>query len=177
MRTNVEKSIKSTNTLEEQHKYRVRRQLVIDAITNADYQQGTTRGNIKGNSGAGDKVMELNIPCAQTKWRMEKYLTLQDVQQRTYSQTIQDDRHMKFDLNAEKMGLDVHVGYNVCLQTHKVQLITTSIPSVPDTMNQLYISGNAIWDQYCAIHIRENDTTNSGESEREMRDANIELCG
>ncbi|KAA6387501.1 MAG: hypothetical protein EZS28_016972 [Streblomastix strix] len=123
MRTNVEMSIKSTDTLEEQYKYRVRRQLVIDATTNADYLQGTTRGNLKGNSGTGDKVMEPNIPRAQTEWRMEKYLTF-----------------------------------------------------VPDTRNQLYISGDAIWDQYCAIHIRENDTTNSGESEREMRDANIELC-
>ncbi|KAA6397665.1 MAG: hypothetical protein EZS28_006808 [Streblomastix strix] len=104
MLTNVEKPIKSTNTLDKQYKNRVRRQLVIDSTADADCQQGTTGGNLKGNSGFGDKVMEHNIPRALTEWRMEKDLRLQDAKQGANYETLQDDRHMRYDLNAEKRG-------------------------------------------------------------------------
>ncbi|KAA6358546.1 MAG: hypothetical protein EZS28_045928 [Streblomastix strix] len=133
--------------------------------------------DLKSNRGTGDKVMEPNIPRAQTEWRMEEDIRLQNAKQGAYSQTFQDDRHMRYDLNAEKRGLDVHVGYNVCLQPHQNQPTTATISGVSDTGNQLHISWDAIWDKYCAIHICENETTNNREGEKEMLNTNTELCG
>ncbi|KAA6381421.1 MAG: hypothetical protein EZS28_023053 [Streblomastix strix] len=106
---------------------------------------------------------------------MEEDFRLQNVKQRVDSQTLQDDRHLRYYLNAEKRALDMHILYSVCLQLHKGLLTIATLSNIPKTRNQLYLSGDAIQDQYCAIYICENDTINSGESEREMLNANIEL--
>ncbi|KAA6373247.1 MAG: hypothetical protein EZS28_031226 [Streblomastix strix] len=98
-----------------------------------------------------------------------------NTKQRANYQTLQDDRHPGYNLNAEERGLDVHVRQNIGFQPLKGKLTATTISGIPDTRNQLYMSGDATWDQYCAIYIRENDTTKSEESEKEMRNANIEL--
>ncbi|KAA6362167.1 MAG: hypothetical protein EZS28_042306, partial [Streblomastix strix] len=79
--------------------------------------------------------------------------------------------------HAEERRLDVNVGYNICLQPHKGQPTTAAISSLSNIRSQLHTSGNAIWDQYCTIRIRKTDTTNSSESEKEVRDVKIELCG
>ncbi|KAA6370009.1 MAG: hypothetical protein EZS28_034466 [Streblomastix strix] len=105
--------------------------------------------------------MEHNLPCAQTEWRMEENSRLQNVKQGANCETLQDDRHMRYNLNAEERGLDVHTGYNICFQPHQSQSTTATISSVPDTENQLHISWETIWDKYCAIHICENSTTNN----------------
>ncbi|KAA6375802.1 MAG: hypothetical protein EZS28_028673 [Streblomastix strix] len=173
----MEKPIKPTNAVNEQHDDGIRGKLAINPTADANRQQGANGGNLKSNRGARDEAMEPNIFCAQTDWRMEEDIRLQNAKQGAYSQTFQDDRHMRYNFNAEKRRLDVHVGYNISLQPHKGQLITTTIPSIPNIRSQLYISWDAIWDKYCAIHIRENDTTNNREVEREMLNTNIELCG
>ncbi|KAA6354216.1 MAG: hypothetical protein EZS28_050257, partial [Streblomastix strix] len=84
---------------------------------------------------------------------------------------------MRYDLNAEKMGLDVHVGYNIGFQPHQSQPTTATISGFPKTRNQLHISGDAVWDKYCAIYICENYTTNNREGEREISNTNTELYG
>ncbi|KAA6388318.1 MAG: hypothetical protein EZS28_016154 [Streblomastix strix] len=149
----------------------------MDPTADADCQHGAKGGNFKDNTGAEDKAVEPSIPHAQTEWRMEKNLRLTNIEYRAYSQTLQDDRHPRYDLDVENSGLDVHVLCNVCLQSLNDQLTIATISGVPDTGNQLHISGDAIWDQYCAIFICESSTTYSGESERERQNANIELCG
>ncbi|KAA6389106.1 MAG: hypothetical protein EZS28_015363, partial [Streblomastix strix] len=84
---------------------------------------------------------------------------------------------MRYDLNAEKRGLDVHIRYNIGFQPHQSQPTITTISDFPNTRNQLYISEDAVWDKYRAIHICENSTTNDREGERERLNINTELCG
>ncbi|KAA6374754.1 MAG: hypothetical protein EZS28_029720 [Streblomastix strix] len=177
VRTNMEKSLKPTNTIEQQHDDRVRGQQVGDLTANANCQQGTVGRDATSNSRTGDQVMEPNIPRAQTEWRVEENPRLQNLEQRTSSQTLQDDGHMRYDLNAEEGRLDVYTGYNLSLQPYKSQLTAAAISSLSYIRSQLHASGNAIRDQYCTIHIREDDTTNSRESEGEVRNTNSELRG
>ncbi|KAA6382679.1 MAG: hypothetical protein EZS28_021798 [Streblomastix strix] len=164
----MEKPLKPTNTIEQQRDDRVRRQLIINPTANADRQYGAIGGNTMCNSGTGDQVMEPNIPRAQAEWRMEENSRLQNVEQRDYSQTLQDDRCMRHDSNDEKGRLDVNTGYDLGFQPYKNQLTTATISSLLNIRSQLHASGNAIWDQYSTIHIRENNTTNSKESEQEV---------
>ncbi|KAA6383391.1 MAG: hypothetical protein EZS28_021081 [Streblomastix strix] len=105
--------------------------------------------------------MEPNIPRAQTKRRMEENFRLQNLEQKASSQTLQDDRHTRYDLNAEEGRLDVYTGYNLSFQPYKSQLTTATISNLSNIRSQLHASWNAIWDLYCAIHIRKNDTTNN----------------
>ncbi|KAA6358157.1 MAG: hypothetical protein EZS28_046316, partial [Streblomastix strix] len=177
MRTNMEKPIKPTDTLNEQGEDRIRGELTVNPTADADRQQGANRWNLKSNRGTGDKVMEPNIPRAQTEWRMEEDFRLQNTKQRADSQTFQDDRHMRYDPNAQKRGLDVHVGYNIGFQPHQSQPTTTTIYGFQNTRNQLHISWDAVWDKYCAIHICENVTTNNREGKREISNTNTEQCG
>ncbi|KAA6398500.1 MAG: hypothetical protein EZS28_005966 [Streblomastix strix] len=161
MHTNVEKKLKLINSLLEQCEDGIQRQQTIDLTADANRQQGANGGNFNGNSRTRDKAIEPNIPYARTEWRMEEDIRLENVKQGTYCQTLQDDRHPKYNFNAKNRGLDVHVGYNICLQPHKGQPTTATIFGVSDTGNQLYISWDAIQDIYCAIHICENDTTDN----------------
>ncbi|KAA6391028.1 MAG: hypothetical protein EZS28_013447 [Streblomastix strix] len=94
--------------IDTQFEQEIRVQLTIDLTADVDSQQRATGRNIKSNSGTGDKVMEPNLPRAQAEWRMEENSRLQNVEQRDYSQTLQDDRHMRYDPNAQERGLDVH---------------------------------------------------------------------
>ncbi|KAA6363592.1 MAG: hypothetical protein EZS28_040880, partial [Streblomastix strix] len=159
----MEKPIKPTNTVNERREDRIRGQLTIDPTADADRQQGATGRNIKSNPRTGDKVMEPNIHRAQTERRMEGDFRLQNTKQRADNQTLQDDRHMKYDPNAQKGGLDVHARYNICFQPHQRQPTAATISSFSNTRNQLHISEDAVWDKYCAIHICENDATNNRE--------------
>ncbi|KAA6360374.1 MAG: hypothetical protein EZS28_044098, partial [Streblomastix strix] len=168
----MEKPLKPTNTVEQYHDDRVRGQRAIDLTVDAVRQQGAIGRNIMNNSGTGDQVMESNIPRAQAEQRVEENPRLQNLDQRANSQTFQDDRHTRYDLNAEKGRLDVYTGYNLSFQPYKSQPTTATISSLSNIKSQLYISGNAIWDQYCAIHIRENDTANSREDIRENNEDN-----
>ncbi|KAA6335462.1 MAG: hypothetical protein EZS28_052962, partial [Streblomastix strix] len=102
----MEKSLKPANTIEQQHDDRVRGQQVGDLTTNADCQQGTVGRDATSNSRTGDQVMEPNISRAQTEWKVEENPRLQNLEQRTSSQTFQDDGHMRYDLNAEEGRLD-----------------------------------------------------------------------
>ncbi|KAA6366458.1 MAG: hypothetical protein EZS28_038015, partial [Streblomastix strix] len=173
MHTNMQKPLKSTDTLEEQYKDRVRKQRAIDLTADANRQQRTTGRNLNGNLGANDKVMDPNILRALTERRMEEDFRLLNAKQRADSQTFQDHRHQGYDINNEKRRLDVHARYNFSHQPHKGQPTTATISSLSNIRSLLHISGNTIWDQYCSIYICKNDTTNSGQSQREMRDANI----
>ncbi|KAA6318480.1 MAG: hypothetical protein EZS28_054941 [Streblomastix strix] len=119
--------------------------------------------------------MEPNVPCAQTEWKMEENIRLQNAKQGANCETLQDDRNMRYDLNAEERGLDVHIRYNIGFQPYQSQPTITTISDFPNTRNQLHISGDAVWDKYRAIHICENDTTNNREGEREISNTNTEL--
>ncbi|KAA6331728.1 MAG: hypothetical protein EZS28_053355 [Streblomastix strix] len=173
----MEKSLKPVNTVEQQQDDRVRGQRAIDTTVDVDCQQGAIGRNTTSNSGTRDQVMESNIPRAQAEWRMEENSRLQNAEQRANSQTLQDDGHTRYDLNAKEGRLDVYTGYNLGLQPYKSQLTASTISSLSNIRSQLHASGNAIWDQYCAIYIRENDTTNSRKGKGEVRNTNTELCG
>ncbi|KAA6385580.1 MAG: hypothetical protein EZS28_018889, partial [Streblomastix strix] len=132
---------------------------------------------LKSNIGTRDKSYGTQHTSCQTDWRMEDDIRLQNTKQGTYCQTLQDGRHMRYDLDAEKRGLDEHVGCNVCLQNQQSQSTTATKSSVPNTRNQLHISGDAVWDKYCAIYICENNTTNNREGEIKMQNIITQLCG
>ncbi|KAA6359661.1 MAG: hypothetical protein EZS28_044811, partial [Streblomastix strix] len=165
MHTNIEKLIKPANTVDEQRENRIRGLLTTNLTVDADCQQGANGRNLKSNIGARDKSMEPNVPCTQTEWRIEENFRLQNTKQGTNCETLQDDRHPRYNFDAQERGMDVHVGTNICLQPYQSQSTITTIPGFPNTRNQLYISGDAIWDKYCATHIRENNTTDNREGE------------
>ncbi|KAA6322268.1 MAG: hypothetical protein EZS28_054453, partial [Streblomastix strix] len=156
---------------------RIRRYLTTNPTADADRQQGANGRNLKKNIGTRDQAMEPNVPCAQTEWRMEENIRLQKAKQGTNCETLQDDRHTRYDLNAEKRGLDVHIKYNIGFHPYQSQPTITTISSLPNIRNQLHLSGDAVWDKYCAIYICENDTTNDREGEREISNIYTELCG
>ncbi|KAA6347071.1 MAG: hypothetical protein EZS28_052049, partial [Streblomastix strix] len=111
--------------------------------------------------------MQPNIPRAQTEWRMEENLRLQNVEYGAYSQTFKDNRYKGYDFNAEERGLEVHDGHNISLQPHKSQRAASITSSVKDIRNQINVSANAILFQHNAIHICENNITNNIESQRD----------
>ncbi|KAA6358239.1 MAG: hypothetical protein EZS28_046234 [Streblomastix strix] len=129
---------------DEQLADRVRRQLIIDSITDADRQQGANGENLKSNTGAGNKSTEPNIHRAQTEWRMAKIYDCITLNSELLANHFQDDRHPRYDLDAEERRLYVHVGYNICIRPHQGQLTTAIISRVQDTRNQLHVSKNAI---------------------------------
>ncbi|KAA6366501.1 MAG: hypothetical protein EZS28_037971, partial [Streblomastix strix] len=114
---------KITNTVDEQCEDRVRKQLAIDPTADTDHQQRANGRNLKDNTRVGDKIMEFNIPCAQTELRMNMNFTLLNSKQGTNCETLQDDRHPRYNFYAQERGLDVHVGYNICFQPFNVQRV------------------------------------------------------